>query len=663
MRTNLIGILGVIIFFSFVNNVNAQPFTPELYVDGSAFVSSPPYSHQVDLKLDYQSSGLPNSAPFTPHNQYQPLEVFWEFRYKNYFPTGKDLVEYSFQKAPSCTFRTNFTDVEVTAHTIDDYDKDEEPPTEHASTNLTYSPPSADQPRGIAGSSIEILPSWAPSPEDYVIYIVRLEVGCDGASSLNETLSFTFDNSKADFLSSQPASTTPSGGVVTWGFTGQDLVEDDPTRPEERYRDFYVKLRMKDEGAAPVGEPFICNATLGVGGGRCNVPDAEESAETVRNSHDPNEKWEVNPQIICADSDGEDIRIRYKIEFQNIGEGGAYDVSILDWLDEKEQIKKIIFVNSKDTIHHSRTSFDNLGVHPDPQSGFVYWHFKYDTTGFGLRGTEETMYMIDFNEPATKSWLLFDVYYHKDVLGACNALMNHARITFDCNPEFYTPTVMTDMCCDVGNDTCTIQQDEFFTILSEDIDTIAGTNNQFQLTPSLQAYLNTTYGNNAHINWYPDRWIDNGNQLNARLRPLEDIEYTLVISEQDGGNCGRSIFRIFINVDDHNREKLAPIAVLDDNDQGDCTSTPIVIGGSPKIVNGIPTYDYLWENLSTGTSLTLSPGQSRTCSLKVTDAHGCTATFETHITCPWSRTIYYVLFATFVLLLFLVGRYFIKRKG
>ena len=126
MRINQIGVvllLLLLLLLLFARELDGQTtYTPGVNYKvtnsttwsgpiGVGGVGSTLPSNNMDLMLEYNSlSPFPNSGSFpTPYNAttYEPLEVFWEFTYKDFLSPGNDLSEYSFQRTPSYIFHTN----------------------------------------------------------------------------------------------------------------------------------------------------------------------------------------------------------------------------------------------------------------------------------------------------------------------------------------------------------------------------------------------------------------------------------------------------------------------------------------------------------------------------------------------------------------------------
>ncbi len=659
--------LGIIIPYAllFVLGLNAQTYEPMLNakdVSGNPRINNLPVGGVVSPSFGAISNKLTLSSSYSStvnypkgmnSTNYRPLEYFWEFAYP-----GLPYKEYHFGKDPVCVFPNSngaTKTVEVTKWTIDEYDEDEPPPRSYG-FNIGYGTSGDVDPslRNLQGSKITVIPSWSPSPNDEVIFIVRFEVDCEAdiSPALTEYGSLEFKYSVgmvASVNATFPTATTidNASGLIKWNVENNDLQIGNPSVAgalQAKYCDYYVRLQMIDgvrEGDSfEVSSTFLPNPDYEA----CPVDSFPAKKLRVKNSHDPNTKTVVGKDTICIDQQG-DVIVRYRIEYQNIGDGGAQDVTIEDWLDEKTHVKSIKMLSSKHPV--ADMTFDmTTKDHPSPSSGYMYWHFHYPQRE--LRGTEEEPYNIEFMEESTQSWLMFEVVYDREVLNTCNALMNNARITFDCNPEFYTRIAVAGMSCIPTNSAgvaspyqqpcqgCRVMVDSMQFI--DTLTLVPGTTPSYTLPASIIADINTKAGNNPSINWYPDRWISNGNSLNAVMSPLEDMTYSLVVSTNTG-NCERFQYSFFIDVLDHNRAATTPIHIMDDDDLTDNKSTPVIIGGSRP-------FTYSWSNGSTGPSAVCSGrifGGGGPLVLSLTDAHGCVKTFTATVECRIRGSVFPLL--------------------
>ncbi len=663
MNTKYLITWSFLLFF-LSSEIKSQSYTPRIEEVGSnqlikespsPLVTLP--TNTADLRLNYLNANLPSVTPFLPHNSYKPLEVLWEFTYSG-GGLNIPISEYSFQQEPKMVFPQNGKNVDIILHSLDNYDGDEPPP-ERSNYRLEYNSSSTSKVLSFTAPNLKILPSWDPSPDDIIIYIIRLELT---ECPIDGKIKFDFPNSFfTNSIISKPSgnhtinpSGSPLGNSVEWDIKNFPFFEDGT----KKYRDFYVELQIKSKAFAPIGSVINTNASYTIDGG-CGGPLVDSSRDTVDISHDPNQKIILSPEVLCTNSQRENgyLIVDYKIEYQNIGKASAMDVTVEDWLDEKDHVKLVTFLDSKDAISDMTFNASNQYLNPSVD-GYMYWHFEYpNTNGRQLRGKEEAGYNIDFYEEDTKGWLTCRVLYDTLVLESCNALMNHARVTFDCNPEFYTNTTIHEHCCLTFPGAppplpCNLVDSAF--IATTELEDLSGLGTSFQLNNTWQSRIAGIFGPTAFLNWYPDRWIEPNNSLTAVLTPLEDITYTLVVSSDSIDVCSRGVYKITVDVDDHDRTEGAPIKLLNDNDLADCTCTPVVIGGSPE-------YAYAWSDGSTASSYSISSGVKAN-TLTVTDAHGCTAILPTTINCGgYPYWCWWLLFLFIILLLWIWWRFFFRR--
>ncbi|HHS95105.1 MAG TPA: hypothetical protein ENJ45_00830, partial [Phaeodactylibacter sp.] len=375
----------------------------------------------LTFELDYFDTSKP---------MYKPLEVFWRF--------GEG--QYSKLVMPSNTFGE---DADVKVWIVDHYDDDDDPPISAGYHGLVafVSPPPPPPVTMTNSHDISIIPVWSKAMYgDTVMYIIRISTNCTGKEedpNGNKSkcqicpgiLFFEVTNANLALQDNTTLGTKISalyidrvGSSPPLPNTGQSIVSIPVTLFDGQVTEYLVGFHIQDTKVLDK-IPLEVEARIS---SRCCTWTPATKRDTLGNSHDPNQKTVLSPEVICMEEINDQIRIVYKVEYQNIGTGSAKQVTITDDLDQKD------FILSVDPLlAHKNNSSPQPFYNSADKS--IRWHLDFQNNP--LRGTAEPNYMIDFQEGATKSWLTFEVFYHNDVInkvGYCGALMNQVRIVFDC---------------------------------------------------------------------------------------------------------------------------------------------------------------------------------------------------------------------------------------
>ena len=150
-----------------------------------------------------------------------------------------------------------------------------------------------------------------------------------GAEVLNGTVTFTLDNALT-YTSSSPSG-TPSGNVITWGFTNLGL-----------FQEGHITVLVGTPIPLPLGT-IVQNTISGAisAGTDTNLADNQEIGNsTVVGSYDPNDKTADRQYLTPAQfANGEPIT--YAIRFQNTGNYPASKVEIQDTLSSDFDISTL----------------------------------------------------------------------------------------------------------------------------------------------------------------------------------------------------------------------------------------------------------------------------------------------------------------------------------
>lgn len=578
-------LFNLILFFGLVTSITAAPtyYVPALKVNGNVVAHNSSLiginSNGVQFELDYSASALTSG----------PLKVFYEFGDGNYSTLFDPYHVY----ASSVAGQT----IEVKVHTIDDYDDEEEDEEEEYPAPQTYrftitfdssfSAALARTPSGNTG--LNLWRSW-DIVKDQNIYFVATDYSCSSPNS-STIAEFEYDSSyfKDSITVTIGSNTFQQVGVLQGSGNYKASFEYKGLSVDSTNILFGLKTKER------LGRDATGCVQLSLFTDKNNPAcETASSCGRVGKSHDPNLKEVLAIKNACDGSSN--IEITYQIHFQNIGDGAAEFVTVEDYLDEFKQIVDIEFINSKHRITSAQpaamTSAGNYGPHE-----YLRWHFIYNNaTGQVLRGTKEPGIHIDFNEEDTKGWIQLKVIYKPNSIEKCNAILNKARIIFDCNAFINTKNAYAWENCRTSKDSCEKgcykEKDNQYT-KEEGLRVKAGNNLISGALPT----------NITSVNWYPDQGLDQTNPQNPIAKPLENTSYTGVYVDR---NCQRYIYHVDVIVPHQGGNGLQVHAV---------NGEAVVIGGSPE---------YNWSNSHTGSALSLG---SIASTVTITDNHGCTTTY------------------------------------
>lgn len=456
--------------------------------------------------------------------------------------------------------------------TTEAYDDDDDPSLRTQNTvnvSPTATDPSDQSLRVTMGTGQSVLlqSSRNPKPEDYITYIITYEHNkAECRENMRGDLKFHYDDSVMTY-DGMDTGHYPSGQqVLNTSGTGSGVVQIDfNTLAYQEQRNVFLHFIVKD---VKITAPFVpswvdmtgiipdpTHATT-----NCTTFTANSamSAQTLVPSHDPNKKVASPSEITILDE-----WIEYTVHFQNDGPGPATWVTIEDELDLFLSNAAPVFVDAYPPGKLTNTTPVHAGR---PRT----WRWTFN--GLNLRSIHEPGYGISFTEADTKGFLKFKV--HVDTIVDCGAILNRARIVFDCNPPMWTDYAVTAINC--------ASQGTMTACVDSGIQWLPPLDSLTPGTPvgSLLAGYGLNLSAYQHFKWYPSVGLTDPWSPNTGLDMARPGEYALVASKA----CGRRIF--ILPVGTTAGPPTSPIIVEDV--PGDCQADLLVSGGEPP-------YTFKWQ--------------------------------------------------------------------
>jgi hypothetical protein len=316
-------------------------------------------------------------------------------------------------------------------------------------------------------------------------------------------------------------------------------------------------------------------------------------AQQITNSHDPNKKFAAQHKICTGDQ-----FVEFTVTFQNDGPGPTGSVKVLDELDIylKRQLPSLI---AHSTPNPPIITFETTATNDRS----VVFNFP----GLQLRGLAEPGYGTAFGEDATMATFTFRCEIDPTYTNSfCNAVLNKARIYFDCNPPIETSIAMSPIYCNTC-DPCSMLSDSLVT----DSFVVGGN----ILPPGFPPPSGYTF-----YHWYPEEGLSNPLIANPVLTSLKHREYTLVASS-GGPSCHYQIVRVKSANSCALQIQVTPpvVGTCSGSSSGTITATASGYSGSPA--------DLIWQDCNTGVSSTKTyvPGYTQYYFGVTDNSTGCTA--------------------------------------
>lgn len=359
-----------------------------------------------------------------------------------------------------------------------------------------------------------------PKKNDIITYIITYahnQPNCRAA--LDGTLNFYFDKDVMTyegvdlFHTDNNKETPPSATTSAINNSGTLTVSFEQLAQQEQ-RSIFLRFRTNDLASGTIMETkpkvdFSAEWTTSVGA--CSdittITDSDElTAQQITLSHDPNKKFAIQSHI-CEDAQYVD----FTVTFQNDGPGMTSSVKVLDELDKYLE-RSIPTMLSWDTPQQPSLSWEST----DPDERTVVFDFP----NLQLHGMNEPGYGTAFDEDATKATFTFRCQIDSNQ-AYCNAILNRAKVFFDCNPPINTSLATAHINCTNCLECSVVAPDTTVT------DTFILGNNI--LSDALALWI----GDHDRYHWYPSEGLNNAAIKNPGLTDLKHREYTLVASSDD----------------------------------------------------------------------------------------------------------------------------------
>lgn len=489
------------------------------------------------------------------------------------------------------------------------YDDTKKPPKRLVmSTALNVSNPTSNDPLRVpmaATEAIKLQSTRDPKPGDIITYIVTYQHNMENcADSLRGDIKFTFDKDVLTFTgfdgfhNEYDANSTDPNSV---GYITLDFHQ--LKNSEQRNVFLYFTTQNFEYGTVTMDQkPRVDYTATKTSETACpeNSITASDAmtAQQITNSHDPNKKFAAKHKICAGDQ-----FVDFTITFQNDGPDPTDSVKVLDELDVylKKTPKPSLLAWSTPTP--PGVDFETTG------SNDRTLVFKFPT--LKLRGLAEPGYGTAFGEDSTMATFTFRCEIDPAYVNSfCNAVMNKAKIYFDCNPPIETPVAMTPIYCNtcaLPAPTCSMLSDSLLT------DSFVVGNNI--LPPGFPPPSGFDF-----YHWYPEEGLSNPLIANPVLTSLKHREYTLVASS-GGAACRHQIIRVKASNTCILQIQITPPTV------GTCSGTSTgTITATVSGYAGLPS-DLIWQDCKTGVSSTQTymPGHTQYYFGVTDNTTGCTA--------------------------------------
>jgi len=458
-----------------------------------------------------------------------------------------------------------------------------------------------------ATDAVKLQSTRDPKPGDIITYIITYQHNQENCSnSMSGSLVFTFDDDVLNYEESTvhygenpPTLATTNGvGDLTINFSGLE-------QGAQRNVFLFFTTESFQYGSLQMDKKpkVVFNATCG----EKTVTDTfAMTSQQITYSHDPNKKIAAD-NLLCQPENYVD----FTITFQNDGPGMTDSVKVTDELDPylvRQYPTLIAWSTPKKPDIYFETG--------NPTDRTIVFNFP----DLQLNGLAEPGYGTLFGEDATMATFTFRCETKPTAADSfCNAVMNRAKIYFDCNPPIETPLAMAPISCTPSCDPCSTVSDSTYT----DTFTIGNT--------VLPAGVPVPSGYQFY-HWYPEEGLSNAFIANPILTSLKHREYTLVASSGvPTPTCQKQIVRVKA----HNACTLqiqitTPITPgpCFGNSSGNIVATAIGYTGNPS--------DLIWQDCKTGVSSTQAYNSGHTTyHFGITDqSTGCTAELDYTVSEP-----------------------------
>ncbi len=383
-------------------------------------------------------------------------------------------------------------------------------------------------------------------PGDSIVYIATYshdKHSC-AADTLNGILKFEFDNSLFQLC-----------GVEM--FNGESIIETNtstsvgfvrctiPALYPNQQRNIFFVLETRDDASTNATMSPFPNVFYSASGPSCGgISDSDMiSGQTVRNAHDPNYKTTIQNNLNSGDG-----YLTWRIDFQNEGNAKETSVLIVDWIDP------LLDYSTVELLEKSVGGVDILVQTNELQRFPLRREVRVQLTGIELRGLKERA----FPEHRTRGYVKLRAK-RQTTLPPCTAIVNRARIHFNCNPPIFTTETIDGISCAgpspvdtsgdppppliiMPSDSCAVVLD---TTTPPVVDTVLTGKHLLDGLGNEPWYA--TVSDMAHWKWYPTDGLDNPFALNPAL--TKTVYHTYVLVASDPNPCRRAIVRVPVRSD------------------------------------------------------------------------------------------------------------------
>lgn len=378
----------------------------------------------------------------------------------------------------------------------------------------------AQRPQGLpAGSMVRLSSSLSPRAGNILTYIIEYQNPTEGrCDNLNGMLKLCVDKNviNYDVTDEFEASTVATAADVTLnGAVYKEITLPFQNLNRGARRNAFVRCTTSTavNTSTHFNTPWV--DFIAPQSPACGVTIQAQSSlpsQTIVDSHDPNNKV-VAEQEICMTQDS----VTFTVTFQNNGTGPTDKIVVEDELH-------YLLKNDTPRLVSWSTSKRPGVTQPGTDRKVVFTLDPYALRGLNEDGLNKT-----FSEADTKASFTFRCAIDpaKAAQYPCNAILNRARIRFDCNPWMETDLAMANIRCQ-NCDTCLTVADSAVFVN----DTFPA--NGFPiLTPDLISLVQSppfNFGFNKQL-WYPGSDLNQPTDLNPIFSNPKHQQYTLIMSQ------------------------------------------------------------------------------------------------------------------------------------
>ena len=269
--------------------------------------------------------------------------------------------------------------------------------------------------------NITLIPISVARPGFDAEYILALKN--NGNQTQSGTVSLTFDDAKADYVSSLPNTTSQNSNVLNWDFTGLEPFET---------KVIHVTLNVN----SPTETPAVNIGDVLEFSSEVTSPGTDETPsdnlysfnQVVVGSYDPNDKQVVEGSQVDISKSGD--YLTYIVRFQNTGNYSAENVVVKDYLSPYLDLNTLQMVSSSHPFRSTLT-----------QSNRLEFFFE----GINLPASS-------IDEHGSHGYICFKIKPKANTISLGTTINNKASIYFDYNDPINTNTVSTTFSALSNND-------------------------------------------------------------------------------------------------------------------------------------------------------------------------------------------------------------------